>query len=230
MMRTSIEIAGILLPALVIILSVSRIFLRKTKGVNGMIIFCAVLLLFIGLLQYFVFKDSSNREPDTKLPPLPVSEHSEVFNRSIEKVLGSYLEMSAAFAAKDTSAIRIRAMLLAGALDSLPVEELKADSLIYETALQPLGNTKAETRSILHDPQYLEKLASFNVLSNEMYTLLRTVRYDLARLYWMECPAAFGEDRPGNWISRSAAEHNPYGIEDCAETRSTLDFLKPGTP
>ena len=225
-MRNIIEIAGIILPVILIILSVTRIFMKRTKGFNGIIILCAILLLFIGLLQYFVFRESTRDEPGSKLPPLAVSAHSETFNRSVENVLSGYHLLSTAFGKSDTIAVNKHARELSVALDSFPVDELKIDTLIHETALQPLGNTKAEVSAIITDPSISEKLASFNLLSNELYTLLRIVRYDVARLYWMECPVAFGEDRPGNWLATTEDAPNPYGKEDCSEMRSTIDFVR----
>ena len=111
------------------------------------------------------------------------------------------------------------------ALDSLAIRELEVDTIIYQTALQPYENAKIETGSILADPAIAEKRASLNILSNELYTFLRTIRYDLAKIYWLECGSAFGEDRPGNWLSEKEAAASPYGQRECVETRSTINFM-----
>lgn len=229
-MRNFIEILGIVLPVLIIALAISRLFVKRPIAVNGFTIFFALLLFVIGLLQYYVFSDGGGKsEPGTKLPPLPVSKHSPAFNTSVENVLNAYLRMTDGFVTADTPLIRQAGVELRTALDSLRLDELKVDTLIYETALQPYGNTKAEIESIIADPSIAEKRASFNIFSNELYALLRTVRYDLAKVYWMECPHAFGEDRPGNWLSRSDQLMNPYGREDCTERRSTIDFTQKDT-
>lgn len=229
-MRNIIEILGIILPALIILLSISRIFLKKTKGVNGLIIFSAILLFLVGFIQLFVFKESSGHEPGNKLPALAVSKHSEAFNQSLEKVIADYSNLTNTLAGGDTIAIRTSATALKASLDSFRIDELKVDTLIYETALQPYGNLKAEILSIMNDPSLEEQRASFNLFSNELYSLLRVARYDLAILYWMECPDAFGEDRPGNWLARTeAGNKNPYAKNECSEKRSTIDFVKKDT-
>ena len=45
--------------------------------------------------------------------------------------------------------------------------------------------------------------------SNELFTLLLTIHYDLSKLYWQECSSAFGEDTPGNWISENEQSEKP---------------------
>lgn len=225
-----IDILGIVLPAFIIILGIIRIFVQKTKGVNGLIMFFAVLLLFIGLARYLFFPGScSSKESGSKTSPLAVSRHSQSFNQSFENMLNAYYKMTDSFAGNDTAAINQSAIYLQSALDSLKIEELKIDSLIYQTALQPYNNLKSEIVSIIADPSIVEKRGSLNIFSNELLTLLSTVHYDLAKLYWLECDRAFGEDRPGNWLSRSEKSINPYGRQNCAEIKSTINFVQADT-
>lgn len=224
-MKNIIELLGIILPALIIILGIIRVFAKKTQGINGLTMLFAILLLIIGFIQYFIFKDSSSGNNEPKPPPLAVSKHSAVFNQSIEKVLNAYFRMTDAFVNNDISAINQFGNELKTDLDSLKLEELKADTLIYETALQPFDNAKAEIASIVADPSIDEKRGSLNIFSNEFYTLLRTVRYDLAKVYWKECPFAFGDSKPGNWLSKTEETLNPYGKEDCAIVRSMINFV-----
>ncbi len=224
-MKNLIEILGIILPALIILLGIVRLFVAKTKGVNGLTMLFAILLLIIGFVQYFIFTNSPSNDNSPKPPPLPVSKHTAAFNQSVENMLQAYFRLTDGFVNNDLSAVDKSAGELKIALDSFKIDELRIDTLIYETALQPYGNTRAEIASIIADPSIEEKKASLNIFSNEMYSLLRTVRYDLARLYWKECPFAFGEGKPGNWISKSEQMLNPYGKEDCAEVRSTIDFV-----
>lgn len=224
-MKKVLDILGIALPALIIILGITRIFVKKTKGINGLIMLFAILLLIAGLVRYFAFPDNTSRGEDNKATPLTVSKHSEAFNTSLEKALTAYYSLTSAFAGKDTIKINSAASNLSVALDSFRLEELKADSLIYETAVQPYQNAKAELNAILSDPSVEEKRLSLNILSNELFALLSTVRYDRAKLFWQECSNAFGEGRPGNWISKNEQDNNPYGKEGCSEVRTTLNFV-----
>lgn len=224
-MKNIIELLGIILPLLIIILGIIRVFAKKTQGINGLTMLFAILLLIIGFIQYFTFKDTSSGNNEPKPLPLAVSKHSSAFNQSIEKILNAYFRLTDAFVNNDISAINQFANELSVDLDSLKLEELKADTLIYETALQPFDNAKAEIASIIADPSIDEKRGSLNIFSNELYTLLRTVRYDLAKVYWKECPFAFGDSKPGNWLSKTEETLNPYGKDDCAIMRSMINFV-----
>jgi Protein of unknown function (DUF3347) len=229
-MKKMIDILSIVLPALIIILGIIRIFVKKTRAVNGLTMFFAILLLITGLVRYFVYPGGGRSQGnDPKPPPLTVSKHSEAFNQSLENILNAYYGMTDGFVNGDTSVINNSGNNLKTALDSFKVEELKQDSLIYETALQPLQNIKSEITSIIADPSINEKKGSLNILSNELFALLSTVRYDLALLYWQECGAAFGEDKPGNWISKTEQSPNPYGQKDCAEIKTKINFVPADT-
>jgi len=228
-MKKIIDLLGIILPALIIILGFVRIFVKKTRGVNGLTMFFAILLLLVGLIRFYVFAGSSSNSNDPKPPPLTVSKHSEAFNQSVENVMNAYYGLTVGFENNDTAIIRQNSNMLKMALDSFKVEELQKDSLIYQTALQPLQNLQAEIASIIADPSLAEKRGSYNIFSNELFTLLSTVRYDLAKLYWQECASAFGEDKPGNWISKTEKSTNPYGQKDCAEVRTSLNFVPADT-
>lgn len=231
-MKKVIDILGIALPALIIILGIIRVFVQKTKGVNGLIMLFAILLLLAGLVRYYVYPGNSSAKDNAPKPlPLAVSKHSNGFNQSFQQVLEKYYAITAAFVIADTATINQSGVSLKMALDSFKIEELKVDSLIYQTALQPYENAKAELASIIADPSLKEKRASFNILSNELFTLLSTARYDLAKLYWQECNSAFGEDGPpGNWISPAEKSTNPYGNKkDCAEIKTSINFVATDT-
>jgi hypothetical protein len=230
-MKNIIDIASIVLPALILVMGIIRVFVKKTKGINGLTFVFAALLLLAGLIDYYVFtkKSSSPCDCDNKATPLAVSKHSAGFNQSAENVLTAYYKMTDAFTAGDTTAIGQAATSVQAALDSFRIDELKVDTLIYQTALQPFENAKAEIASIIADPSIAEKRGSLNIFSYELYTLLNTVRYDLAKLYWQECDRAFGEGKPGNWISAKEVSTSPYEVKDCAEVRTSINFVPADT-
>ena len=222
MAKKIIEILGIVLPALIILLGIVRIFVKKTKGVNGLTMLFAILLLIIGLLQFFIFanqKASNNSGP--KPPPLAVSKHSEAFNTSISLVLSAVIKKAG--------------INLKSALDSLNLDEIKKDTLIYQTALDPYSNAKSELEAILADPSLAEKRGSLNILSDNIRNLLVIVKYDGAKVYWQECPMAFDDDKPGNWLSETKDVRNPYlGTKDpkygnsmleCGGPKDTINFV-----
>jgi hypothetical protein len=210
-MKKVIDILAIILPVLIIIIAVARIFMKKTRGMNGLTIFLAFLLLLGGGIRYFFYSGSSSGNSEPPKLSLPVSQHSDAFNQSLENILNTYYKMTEGFVNWDTAGITTAANELRFSLESLDLDELKKDtSGIYESAFDPLANAKTEVASIIADPSIAEKRGSLNILSDNLRLLLTAVKYDRAELYWQECPVAFGEDRPGNWISKTKEVRNPY--------------------
>ncbi|MEO6221101.1 MAG: DUF3347 domain-containing protein [Ginsengibacter sp.] len=229
-MKKFIDILGIILPVLIIIVVFIRIFVQKIKGLNGLTMLFAILLLLVGIIRFFAFGNGNDSDHhESKLPPLTVSKHSEIFNLSMENLLNAYYKITDGFVNGDISLINQTGNNLKTALDSFKVEELKQDSLIYETALQPLQNIKSEIVSIIADPSITEKRGSLNIFSNELFSLLSIVRYDRAKLYWLECGSAFGEEKPGNWLSKTGESANPYGQKNCADIKTNINFVPADT-
>ncbi len=223
-MKKIIDIISVILPALIIILGITRLFVKKTKGFNGLTMLFAILLLLAGLIRLLFFAgsgSSGNNEPPPQ--PLSVGKHSPAFNAGIQKVLDAYFKTAGMFINKDTLAIRITAMELKSALDSFSLDDLKKDSVIYQTAQQPYENCKSEVNSMIADPSISEKRSSLNILSQELFSLLNTVNYDKAKIYWLECEDAFGDEKPGDWLSLTEKGQNPYDQPDCMELKSTID-------
>lgn len=238
MLKKLIDILGIVLPILIIIICIVRIFVRNTKGMNGLTIFLALVLLLGGTIRFLFFAGGGGSNNSGPRPEsLPVSKHSEAFNNSMNQVLNAYYKMTEGFVNWDTSAINSSGGELKLALDSLKIDELKKDTVIYQTALDPYANAKAELNSIIADPSISEKRGSLNILSDNLRNLLVIVKYDRAKIYWNECPTAFGEDKPGNWMSPTKEVRNPYqGAKDpvqgdkmlnCGGPKDTIKFDPP---
>ena len=139
--------------------------------------------------------------------------------------MDNYYKMTGDFVKADTTSINKDITGLKISLDSLKIDELKNDSAIYETAASIWDNTKTEISGMLGDPSLQAKRESLNLFSNELFTLLLTIHYDLAKLYWQECSSAFGEDTPGNWISASEQSKIPYGKKDCTTVKKLINFM-----
>jgi hypothetical protein len=198
-----------------------------------------ILLLLAGYI-WFTFKTGKKMPRGPKPVSLAVSKHSPAFNESIQSLLDAYYNMSEGFVNWDTVAVARYGNELKAALDSLKIEELKVDTTgIYESALDPLANAKSEADNILKQPSIDKKRASFNLLSENLRLLFIVVKYDQGKLYWQECPMAFGEGYPGNWLSKTDAVRNPYlgtkhpdykdGMLHCGGPKDTINFIIPDT-
>ena len=184
------------------------------------------LVLIAGIITWYYAVGKENRVFDnSKATALKVSKHSKKFNESMQAVMDNYYKMTDEFTKGDTLSINKSATRLKTALDSLQVDELKIDSAIYETAASIWEDTKTEINGMQSDPSLQAKKESLNLFSNELFTLLLTIHYDLSKLYWQECSSAFGEDTPGNWISEKEQSKNPYHEKNCATVKKVINFM-----
>src|SRR5580765_2496370 len=129
----------------------------------------AVLLIAIAS-TYFGYIKKDDKEKEAKQKALGVSKHSAAFNESIEEVMNAYYSMVEGFVKADTVAVNKRATELKTALENLKMDDLKKDTLIYETALGSWDNTKNEIQGMLGDETLETKRESLNLFSNELFT------------------------------------------------------------
>ncbi|WP_276503351.1 DUF3347 domain-containing protein [Terrimonas pollutisoli] len=207
--------------------------MKKVFAILGII-----LLLLAGYIWYAFKGKKGPKGP--KPVALSVSKHSPAFNQSVQTALDAYYGMSEAFVNWDTAAIATQGNQLKTALDSLKIEELKVDTTgIYESALDPLSNARNEIANILKEPAIDQKRTALNNLSENLRLLFIVVKYDQGKLYWQECPMAFGEDQPGYWLSKTDEVRNPYlgtkhpkykdGMLNCGGPKDTINFILPDT-
>lgn len=195
-----------------------------------------IILLLVG--AFFIYKYAFKKEGQERAKPesIAVSRHSGEFNKSVDDILNSYYSMANDFVNWDSLAVNNSASALQTATNNFKVEELKKDSIIYETAIFPLDICKNSIATIIQSKDWEERRRAFQELSESLRLLLITVKYDQNLVYWQECPMAFGEGNSGNWLSDKKEIINPYlgnkspkygkTMLSCGETKETIDFTK----
>ena len=196
----------------------------------------ALVARFFLMYKFFFKKDEP--KPD-KPKPIAVSKHSEAFNQSVNIILTDYYNMNGGFVNWDSTTVNQYAGALQKSLNGFRTDDLKIDSTIYQTALFPLDNAKNSVATILTSGDWAGKRRALQDLSDNLRTLLITVKYDQGVVYWQECPMAFGEGMAGNWLSNKEEVVNPYlGNKDpqfgasmlnCGETKMKIDFTAADT-
>ncbi|HEY6505164.1 MAG TPA: DUF3347 domain-containing protein [Chitinophagaceae bacterium] len=208
--------------------------MKKVLGILGIL-----LLLFVGYIWFFYFRGRKNHANGTKPVPVAVSKHSADFNRSIDSVLNAYYSMTEAFVKWDTVAVNKYASVLKMTLDNLRINELQKDTVIYETSLLFLDNSKNETSNILQQSSIDKKREALNSLTDNLRTLFITVKYDQGKIYYQECPMAFNETNSGFWLSPTDKVRNPYlgtlhpvykdKMLECGGPKDTINFIQADT-
>ncbi|MEO9021405.1 MAG: DUF3347 domain-containing protein [Ginsengibacter sp.] len=172
------------------------------------IIFLAIIV--IGAWFLF-FKKNSPSVKSEESHKVAVTKHSEEFNKSIDNVIDAYINLKNTFVDWDSTAAKQMAAQFIASTDSLKLDEIqKNDSSIYAIVSQNVSDLKANAEPILKENDIAEMRQDFSMISENLYPLLKTVGYEGPKLYWQNCPMAFGDDKPANWLSKTSKIENPY--------------------
>ena len=172
-----------------------------------------------------------NSEQKTKIENLPQvaltqSANSDAFNLSFGKLLNDYYALKDNFVAEKDSLIAQSGRSMMVSADSLKLGELKADSSILATALSYSLGISSELKGLLGEKDIIEKRKSFQIISDQLYDLIRTVKYDRSVVFHDYCPMAFN-DQGANWLSNTSEIRNPYipkKMITCGEVKDSIDF------
>jgi hypothetical protein len=194
-----------------------------------------VLALALGITYLLLHKtDSANNKPPEKDPALLVGSKTSAFNRSVAGALAAYYELSDAFFALDTSRISNAASKLSVAVDSIRFDQFKADSSLILTATSVAQSIPPEIVGLQGEKSMEQKKREFNMITADLYSLVRAVKYDGSLIYYMSCSTAFADSTEGNWLSGTSVIANPYtgkndpdnknGTAACGEIKDSLHF------
>ena len=87
-------------------------------------------------------------------------------------------------------------------------------------------NVSDETKGLLGETNIENKRKSFQMVTSDVYDLLRVVKYDREIIYMQHCPMAF-ENKGADWLSNTSEIVNPYipkKMLDCGEVKISVDF------
>lgn len=195
-----------------------------------------LLVFFVVGTWYYYFGRKKSANSGSKDTPIAVSKHSDPFNTSIEEVLDTYYKMTGGFVKSDTTVISRYATELIAAFDKIKMDELKNDTTryankIYLTAMDYSSNAKNETTNILQHPGWDDKRKALNNLTDNLRTLLITIKYDRRKIYYEECLTAFSNENPAYWLSPTKDINSPYpGMKDeCGSIKDSIDFMPKDT-
>jgi uncharacterized protein YdbL (DUF1318 family) len=170
--------------------------------------------------------DNTAVEEKPKDGPLAQSKNSSDFNSKFTNFLNSYYHLKDAFVLSNADLANTSASLLVTTADSLNLKEVKADTSILEMAKGYLQTVSSEAKALAQEKDIEAKRKSFQMISDAMYDLVRTIRFDKDVVYHQFCPMAFN-DAGAYWISATADIKNPYfgkKMLTCGEVKDSIDF------
>ena len=206
---------------------------RPLLAIIGIIL---AIIVVIGWKFIFPKKRGDN---GPQLQGLTVSKHSSGFNESMSNAMNSYYALTESFVNWDTQKINTSLAELKTSIDSLRIQEMEKDSAIYPTVQGQWESIKAEIIGMQADTAIYEKRESLNMLSQQLFDLLRIVKYDGAKVFYQECPMALNNyESSAFWLSTEGdnkKRRNPYlGLHDpkygkamltCGATRDSINYV-----
>lgn len=168
----------------------------------------SLIVLIIAFLAYWKFLRQD--EPSGPPPkPLEISSNSAVFTDTFQVFLKAYYNLKDAFIESDTNKINTASSLLNTQINTLNLNQVKADSTLIKTAISLKESIKAEVEALIKENDIEEKRKSFQTISDALYNLIVTIKYDKEQVYQFHCPMAFN-DAGADWLSNTKEVRNPY--------------------
>ncbi len=169
--------------------------------------------------------DEKKNEPTSPI----VSKNPEEFNQSFEQLLSNYYTLKDALVATDSVKANAAATELAEKADKLNIAALKdTTGAIQSTAKSYTGTIAGSSRGLVGEKEMEAKRKEFQMISDAMYDLVRTVHFDKQKIYQQFCPMAF-DNAGAAWLSKDEEIKNPYfgsKMLTCGEVKEVLDFGK----
>lgn len=200
------------------------------------------LVGFVAIVAFgwFYFFNKNSKEYNLpKQEALKVSEHSEAFHQSLGNMMTDYYAMTEAFVKWDTNAVNQKSADLMLSMNEMNIEDLKKDSLVFETALIYQSKAKEQLRKLVSSNSLADKRVSLNLLTPTLYDFLRIIKYDNDKVYLLECPMAFNDEESGFWLNKTSDVRNPYlgtshpkyrkTMLECGLAKDTINFLSHNT-
>jgi hypothetical protein len=170
--------------------------------------------------------DNKPEEVTKKDEPLSQSKNTAAFNDRFTDFLNNYYHLKDALVlSNDTMAVASANLLQKGA-EGLQLKELQADSSIIGMAEGYVQTVSSEAKALTQEEGIEKKRKSFQMISDAMYDLVRTIRFDKEVVYHQFCPMAFN-DAGAYWLSATNDIKNPYfgkKMLSCGEVKDSIDF------
>ena len=191
---------------------------------KGIVLIVIAALLAI-ILYRFVFK--KDKHADTKEIPMAVT-GTDTLTGDVGESLKAYYDMKEAFTKSDTVAVNKQAAIFVSKVDKINFAGVKTDSSVIDVAAQIQKDISSETQNLQQTNNIEAKRKSFQMVSDGLFDLLRTIRYDGSKVYQLYCPMAFNNSGAA-WLSNSSEIVNPYFGEKmlhCGDVRDSVNIAK----
>jgi len=211
------------------------IFIRKFSRMKKLVLLIIVVVVG-GLVAWKLLSKKETPKPAEPDMALKISKNTSAFNMAFASLMSDYYTLKDALVQWDSVKAGQAAYALARKADSIPLDQIKGDSNIINTAKSLMASVSGDAKGIVGETTIEQKRRGFNMLTDELYNLIRTVRYDGEIIYHDRCPMAFNETEEAYWLSNTPKIVNPYlgdkhpsykaKMLGCGEIADSVDFTK----
>ncbi len=203
-----------------------------------------IALIVIALVAWRLIFNKKDKPAGPAPQGLTVSKHTDSFNQSMMAAMDSYYTLTESFVNWDTAKINSSLAEFKTSVDSIRIQEMEKDTAIYPTVHSQWESIKAEIMGMQADTGLYERREDLNSLSQQLFDLLRIVKYEAAKVFYQECPMALNNyESSAFWLSAKSENkerRNPYlGLYDpkygramltCGTTRDSINFAENSPP
>ncbi len=172
-----------------------------------------VILAIAGYVWYKFSAEKGGGFEGEKAKKIEMNSTTPLFDKGIASVMAGYFTIKDAFITADTAAAKAGAVQLIAAIDSVNMVEIKTDTTgILSTVEMFLADVKNHSEKIKNAPTVKDMRLSFYDASQQLYPLLKAIKYKGYNLYWQNCPMAFDDEKEAYWLDTKTgnARTNPY--------------------
>ena len=155
--------------------------------------------------------------------------NSDIVNYGIGGIVNEYYAIKDAFVLENDAIINQHALAMQKGIDTLDLKSVQGTNLDKDKNTQLITEIVAALKTLLNEKEIDAKRKPFQTISDKLYDLIKSVRFDKQIIYLEHCPMAFNQTG-ANWLSNTPDIKNPYipkKMIDCGEVLDTLDFTKP---
>jgi len=184
------------------------------------------LLILVAVVAFAACGESDQSSDNKQERKNAVQLGSAGFTAAFAQLMNNYYHLKDAFVLSNDTLIGKSAGLLLKDADSLNLSSFQADSAVMQTAVVYQQAISADAAAIIAEKNMEERRKSFSTISENLFELIRVVRFQKEKVYQLHCPMAFN-NAGANWLNNSANVKNPYfGIKmlSCGEVKDSLDF------
>ena len=155
---------------------------------RGLLIVAVVLIMVGGYFAVFSKKNRDRNDASVakneKPMRLAISKNSSQFNDAFASMLANYYALKNDLVNWDSTKAGSDAATLASTALQLPLHTLKGDSNLIRTANNFTGAIATQSKALTDAKTIEDKRRAFSVVSDNLYSLINTVRYDNEIVYY----------------------------------------------